>query len=205
MPKVSDAHRAARRRQVLDAAARCFLRDGFHATSMQDVFDESGLSAGAVYRYFPSKTAIVAAIAEEKVGRIIDSIDQIAETDPPLPLDALLDRVLAVVDAYTGPNDDGRIAIQVWGESMRDPALAVLVAGIYRRIRSKFAAIAAQAQTQGHLPTQAEAEDLGAALFGLVQGYMLQRLLLRDPTAAERYRRAVAFLFAEGAPSPTSP
>ena len=56
------------------------------------------------------------------------------------------------VDAYTGPNDDGRIAIQVWGESMRDPALAVLVTDIYRRIRSRFAAIAAQAQTQGASP-----------------------------------------------------
>ena len=53
MPKVSDAHRAARRRQILDAARRRFVRNGFHATSMQDIFAEAGLSAGAVYRYFP--------------------------------------------------------------------------------------------------------------------------------------------------------
>ena len=113
---------------------------------MQDVFTESGLSAGAVYRYFPSKNAIVAAIAQEKVGDIIGSIDQIIEADPALPLDELLARVLAVIDANTGPQDDGRIAIQVWGESMRDPTLADLVAGVYRRIRPRFAAIAARAQ-----------------------------------------------------------
>ncbi|HEY9407971.1 MAG TPA: helix-turn-helix domain-containing protein, partial [Jiangellaceae bacterium] len=53
MPRVSEAHLAARRDQILQAAWTCFARDGFHATSMQDVFAEAGLSAGAVYRYFP--------------------------------------------------------------------------------------------------------------------------------------------------------
>ena len=33
MPKVSQQHRDARREQILAAARRCFLRDGFHATS----------------------------------------------------------------------------------------------------------------------------------------------------------------------------
>jgi len=70
-------------------------------------FDESGLPAGAVYRYFPSKTAIVAAIADEKVGRIIDSIDQIADTDPPVPLDELLDRILAVSTPTPAPTTMG--------------------------------------------------------------------------------------------------
>ena len=55
MPRVSDEHLAARRQQILDAARACFLRNGFHATSMQDVIGEAGLSVGAVYRYFKSK------------------------------------------------------------------------------------------------------------------------------------------------------
>ncbi|HEY0718123.1 MAG TPA: helix-turn-helix domain-containing protein, partial [Streptosporangiaceae bacterium] len=52
MPKVTQQYRDARRDQILSAARRCFLRDGFHVTSMQDLFAESGLSSGAVYRYF---------------------------------------------------------------------------------------------------------------------------------------------------------
>ena len=43
MPKVSQQHRDARREQIMAAARRCFLRDGFHATSMQDLFAEAGL------------------------------------------------------------------------------------------------------------------------------------------------------------------
>jgi AcrR family transcriptional regulator len=59
VPKLSDDYREARRRQVLDAAVVCFARTGFHRTSMQDIVAESGLSPGAIYRYFTGKEEIV--------------------------------------------------------------------------------------------------------------------------------------------------
>ena len=64
MPRVSEEHLERRRQQIVDAAQRCFARRGFHQSSMQDVFAESGLSAGAVYRYFKSKDELVAALDE---------------------------------------------------------------------------------------------------------------------------------------------
>ena len=48
MARVSQEHLDARRRQILEGAARCFARDGFHSTTMQDILRETGLSAGAV-------------------------------------------------------------------------------------------------------------------------------------------------------------
>ena len=42
----------------------CFARSGFHKASMQDICAEAGMSAGNLYRYFRSKEAIIAAIAE---------------------------------------------------------------------------------------------------------------------------------------------
>jgi AcrR family transcriptional regulator len=54
------------RRRVLDAAALCFTRSGFHGTSMQEICAQAGMSPGALYRYFPSKDAIIVAIVEEE-------------------------------------------------------------------------------------------------------------------------------------------
>ena len=48
-----------RRERILEAAERAFVRHGFHATTMQHVAEEIGMSAGNLYRYFPSKDAIV--------------------------------------------------------------------------------------------------------------------------------------------------
>jgi AcrR family transcriptional regulator len=178
MPKVTDAHREARRRQILDAAGRCFMRNGFHATSMQDVFRESGLSAGAVYRYFPSKSAIVTAIAEETVAGIIQEIEEVTAAEPVRPVEETMARVLAVADAYTGPGGVARLALQVWAESLREPALAEFVAATYRRVRSRFVEWARRAQAAGMVPAGADPGQVGAVLFGMVPGYMLQRLLV---------------------------
>jgi AcrR family transcriptional regulator len=65
MPRVSQSYLEARRRQIMEAAITCFAREGFHRATMQDIVAETGLSAGAIYRYFPSKEDIVAAIAAE--------------------------------------------------------------------------------------------------------------------------------------------
>src|SRR4051794_12312971 len=49
MPKVSVEHEQMRRQQILDAALTCFGRRGYHATSMEDIVREAGLSIGAIY------------------------------------------------------------------------------------------------------------------------------------------------------------
>ena len=61
MPKVTQAHIDARRKQIIEAAQACFSRQGFHQTSIQDICKEAELSPGAVYRYFPGKVQIIAA------------------------------------------------------------------------------------------------------------------------------------------------
>ena len=69
MPKISEEKRQARRLQILDVATRCFARQGFHRTSMEDIIRELQSSPGAVYCYFRGKTDIVAAIAEQRHNR----------------------------------------------------------------------------------------------------------------------------------------
>jgi AcrR family transcriptional regulator len=184
VPRVSPEHLAARRRQIVDAARRCFLREGFHRTTMQDVIAEAGLSVGAVYRYFPSKADLINAIAEDAVSGAEVVLDEVLRQEPPLPLVEALDRALAYVEMQLG--DDGvlRIAIQVWGEAQRDPALAAFVAGKYDDIRRHFEALVRRAQRTGEVAADADPEAVAAALFGLVPGWFLQRLLTGRPDRA---------------------
>jgi AcrR family transcriptional regulator len=181
VPRVSDEHLAARRQQILDAARRCFLRNGFHATSMQDVISEAGLSVGAVYRYFRSKHELIISIAES----ILDGADALfatlATAEPPPPLVDALDQALEFVEAQTGPDGVFLLAIQVWAESLRDPQLADFVARMYDGRRSHFVTLARRAQQTGELPADADPEAVGAVLFGLIPGFALQRVLAAGP------------------------
>jgi TetR/AcrR family fatty acid metabolism transcriptional regulator len=51
-----------RQAQILEAAIREFAQHGFHATRMEDIAREAGLSKGAVYLYYKSKDAIIGAL-----------------------------------------------------------------------------------------------------------------------------------------------
>src|SRR5690349_18026775 len=120
MPRVSAEHLAARRRQILDAARRCSVTNGFHATSMQQEISEAGLSVGAVYRYFPSKNDLIAGVAEELAEGITAQLQSIA-ADPERSLVDVMDAAVGVVDANANPDGALPIAVQVWSEAQRDP------------------------------------------------------------------------------------
>ncbi|MCZ7376977.1 TetR/AcrR family transcriptional regulator [Micromonospora sp. WMMC250] len=201
MPRVSEEHRTARRQQIVEAARRCFLREGFHRTSMQDVIAEAQLSVGAVYRYFPSKTDLINAIAEQAIGGAGQVLTELTRQDPPLPLLAVLDRVLAYIETQLGEDGALRIAIQVWGESQRDPALAAFVSETYTGFREHFTALVRRAQRSGELPADADPEAAGAALFGLVPGWFIQRLLTGVPDRATYLTGVGALLGATPRPS----
>src|SRR5690349_19443486 len=74
VPKVSVEHEQMRRQQILDAALACFSRRGYHATSMEDIVREAGLSVGAIYTYFPSKEELFKVLAEARFRHTRDRI-----------------------------------------------------------------------------------------------------------------------------------
>lgn len=197
VPRVSDEHLAARRQQILDAARRCFLRNGFHATSMQDVISEADLSVGAVYRYFRSKHELVTSIAQSVLDGADDLFASIAAAEPAPPLIDAMDQALAFVESQLGQDGAFPLAVQVWAESLRDRELADFVARMYGGFRARFVVLAERAQQTGELPPDADPEAVGAVLFGLIPGFALQRLLAAGPDR-QTYLSGVRALLATG-------
>jgi AcrR family transcriptional regulator len=181
VPRVSAEHLTARREQILDAARTCFLRNGFHQTSMHDVIREANLSVGAVYRYFPSKTDLITAIAGQVIEQITAVFDGLATQQPPLPIVVSMERAVDLVTANTGPDGILRLALQVWSEATTDPALASFVDGVYRRIREILILLARRAIDNGDLPAGSDPYAIGVVLFSLMPGYALQRILTGGP------------------------
>ncbi|WP_033343163.1 TetR/AcrR family transcriptional regulator [Catenuloplanes japonicus] len=187
MPRVTEEYRATRRAEIVTAAARRFAEQGFHSTSMADVIAESGLSAGAVYRYFRSKEEIIAAVSEiamtnadEIFGGLLDNG---AAPSPAEALTALVEGVTSRMEngVFLGV-DTTRIAVQVWSEALRSPDVLQRVGTVYGRLRGHCKEVARRWQAAGHLPADADPDMIGAAMLSLVQGFILQRLLIGDLT-----------------------
>jgi TetR/AcrR family transcriptional regulator, transcriptional repressor of aconitase len=159
MPKVTDEHKAARRRQILDAAARCFARDGFHRTSMQDIVRESGISAGLVYRYFTGKDDMITAIVTEWHDQ-----RQAALAEGPAA-ETYLELLRAVGDPSA--RERMRLGVQIWAEAVRSPHIAEVAR---RTIDEPRAAVAELLQAAG----EPNPDGLARALIALYQGLQLQ-------------------------------
>ncbi len=63
-----------RRDDLLQAAARCFLRHGYAATAMRDIALETGMKAGSIYYHFPSKDELYFAVYEVGVQGIAAAV-----------------------------------------------------------------------------------------------------------------------------------
>ncbi len=72
-PGVRERNRIARTRTFLSTALRIVTDEGFDALTMQRLADECDAAIGAVYRYFPSKGALVAEVQKEAIERLASS------------------------------------------------------------------------------------------------------------------------------------
>lgn len=196
MPKVTDAHREARRQQILRAAFTCFGREGFHATTMQDICDEADLSPGAVYNYFDGKADIIRAIAaksRDSLDALFDSIDE----DQPAPkvLTALMERLGTFVeqpgDAAAGGHP---VRVRLWGEALSASEIHEVLAENMTNFIETVAAIVRDGQAEGEFDEDVNPEALARALMAFHQGMVLQMALSPDTSVQPAFEEFRALL-----------
>ena len=194
MPKVSQEYRDARRAQILAAARRCFLRNGFHETSMQDLFIESGLSSGAVYRYFSGKDDVVLAIAEENMRDVVAMIHALATSPSQTGVGAALAEVVEMITTKNAEEQLGAMAVLVWSEALRNPALAKRFDQSLEQMRVDLANVVRDHQAAGTLPKDASPDALAALFMSIIPGFILH-LSLFGPQVAEGFPEAVRLMW----------
>jgi AcrR family transcriptional regulator len=123
------AETVPRREQLLEAAAVLFAERGYHAVGIDDIGAAAGISGPGVYRHFPGKQALLAALCDRALARMLDGAHGIsaAHGDPRASLEAL-------VELHVAFAVDERALIGVWGREL--PALSEdLRRSLRRRMR----------------------------------------------------------------------
>jgi AcrR family transcriptional regulator len=88
MPRVIK-HPDLRRSEILDQAFALFLARGYDNTSLNDIIAEAGISKGAFYHYFPSKEALLAALADRFAGKTLAELKPVLNDRKLNPLERL--------------------------------------------------------------------------------------------------------------------
>jgi len=184
-----------RRAQVLEAAARCFNREGFHGASVASIAAEAGLSVGQIYRHFPSKEAVIAAIVEDGMSDWARHMEDLkAQAGDPV------DHAIAVVAYHVrkmGDAERAALGLEFLAEAARNPQIAEIVQRVDQRVRANLADVLLRSRSA---PSDC-LEGRIAMIVALMDGWTARAV--KDPSArAEDYltmvRPVLEVLLAEG-------
>lgn len=164
-----------RRQQILDAAAECFRKSGFHGASMSEIAKSFGMSAGHIYNYFDSKEAIIEAMVKRDMDQSLERIAKIqGEKD-------ILKAMLGTVDEGVQRRiDRSELDTEILAEAARNPKIAASVQCTDTVIRDKVTHLIRGIQPEKNKPScELNLAAKTTLLMALFDG--LQIRAIRDP------------------------
>ena len=172
--------RAERRDQqiqrILDAAQACFVRSGFQGASMQQICAECGMSPGALYRYFPSKEAIVAAICA--ADREDDMTCFGALRDATSAVDGLVEGAMAHI-THTHEKGSAALFAEMRSESNRNATIRETVDSHKQEIAGMIVPLVQGAIERGEIDPPVDVQTLMAVLMSVGEGIAINDLPAR--------------------------
>ena len=205
MPRLTDATKAARRAQIIEAAVSCFLEKGYTNTSMSDIIKASGLSSGSIYSHFTGKEDIL-------VSAINERLENVKNLYAALPEGAGPQDILETIYTNQMVNENFSAMLRIRLESLHAPEIAKatadiipLLQGIIVKTLTPWATeqlrvlheinpdLAQRTPEQEALITD-YARDTADAFMMVFQGYMLRSFFGSTEEKDHLYRVALALL-----------
>ena len=205
MPRLTDATKAARRAQIIEAAISCFLEKGYTNTSMSDIIKASGLSSGSIYSHFSGKEDILITAINER----LNNVKELYET---LPEGAGPQDILETIHTNQLVNDNFSAMLRIRAGSLHAPEIAratadtmPLLQGIIVKTLTPWAAEqlsvlheinpnSAQRTPEQEALIADYARDTADAFMMVLQGYMLRSFFGAPEEKDRLYRVASALL-----------
>jgi TetR/AcrR family transcriptional regulator, repressor for uid operon len=165
-----------RRERILQAAERAFVRNGFHATTMQHVADEVGMSAGNLYRYFPSKEAIVEGLCESDQAELARAFAELMAENRHIT-EAM--RCGLRKHVLLKPPEKARLLVEIWAEAGRNPRVAQLTRAIDAEVRTRVEKLMDMAKAAGAASPRLDSR-FGARFFVTFVAGLFKRIAIED-------------------------
>jgi len=175
-PKVPKAYLDARRNEIIEAASRTFMEKGFHNTTMQDIYNATNLSPGAVYNYFRSKEDIVTAATEISQQRNSEMITAAASGDKDQALSNLRHALLSFakqIDLAKAASLD----CELYAEASRNPRIAEALRKSQDAAIAQLFDLVKYHQNKGIFNNQLDPTAIAQVLVSMFVGFGIQKIL----------------------------
>src|SRR3954471_6684392 len=172
--KVDPVKHEQKRGEILGAAIRCFIRDGFRGASTTDICAEAGISPGHLYHYFPSKEAIIETMIDMSLVRAAGRFEKI------LTAPDVIEALLADIEE-TSLRFRPAQALNLDGlaEAARNPQFAKIIERHTDAFRRMWGDFLRRAQSQGQIDPGLDPDATANILIAIIDG--ARALPIRNP------------------------
>jgi AcrR family transcriptional regulator len=181
MPKLKPEEAEHRRREIIEAARSCFLRNGFHQTTTDEICHEAAITPGGLYHYFDSKDDIISAVvmdtARTRVGRVASVTDGAVDVRSAFrEMTAFFYRVIRDPDLDTRT----RLDIEIWAETPHNDKLAAITREGLALRRQWLEALINRGREEGMYKPEVDPRGLANLLLVTMMAMRVSELLWRD-------------------------
>jgi len=176
VPRVTEAHEREVRDRIVRAAISVFADRGFHRATMQDIVRASGLSVGAIYTYFRSKSDLILAgcdlITDQELGELRDRLASVG---------GYRERIATAVGFWFDniaveqtERGSGFLILQAWADIETDPAIREMLLRRRRETVTAVALVLQEGVMRGELPAWLEVPPVAHAIAALLDGVLIE-------------------------------
>ncbi|MEV7879338.1 TetR/AcrR family transcriptional regulator [Streptomyces microflavus] len=175
------------RRALLDAAFHVVSREG-HRARLDEITERAGLTTGAVYSLFGSKSGLLGALVTDYLQPHYEEIEEVIPADADLPgaVDAFARYYRRSCDAADAPAGQS-LQFTLLDMALRDPEVGPRLAGSVRAAEDRLIALFTGRPHGGSTVTRHQAQRLTTALRAVLIGLGQGVLLGLAPDADEQY------------------
>jgi len=182
---------------ILSAAAKCFARKGFTATTLAEIGKELGLRKSIVHYYFASKAALIHEVQSFTYHRYLDRLKEAIRNGDGSPQQAT-DALRALWDAIQSNKTGTGLNIEVWSAARRDAELKRRAAGLQRDARQVVRdAVAGSGES-------ARSETLATLVLAVLNGLSVTEYLEGDELKAKEAYEAFLGLLQTALETPSN-
>jgi AcrR family transcriptional regulator len=126
MPKLKPEELESRKLEIIECASACFLRNGFHQTTTDEVCREANITPGGLYHYFASKEELISEVIDHSAAVVISRLQTlIREADTAESAFRQVSGFFFQTMQDKDLDNATRLEIEIWAEALKNEAIAV--------------------------------------------------------------------------------
>ncbi len=180
MPKVVRGYKEAARKRILDAAGEVLRRKGVGGATMDEIARAIGVSKGALYLYFPTKTRLLEAVMARYREQMI------ARLEPIVAKGDLAEGMAGAIDEIFSGDFDPRVWHEVIADSANDPEIRAVLRRDNREDVRQIRMFLQRLEERGRIPPMSDPEVVADTVALLLGGGIVEASLRDEPAATKR-------------------